>query len=438
MHSVGLSQNGSHTCMRASSMEGAACGACEVICRVTQGCRVQLDPITVLTVPTPEEVLGGEDDALDGDGRSSSDVTDGFLSCLANQNRESNSSDSSTSSASSIESTKCRRRHQRSRVFQSTCSREALFHVRSAANPVHRRDVYHVVTRVHRDLQENIRINDRILEINELNVKYMGEREFNEYLDKLSTISTIKLITWRWEFDENGPAIRQRTVVIRRALPRRPSRLLSREFSRLSLGDRIPRDVRNFKWITQDFIPYFIRIASETGLYICADMEDMTLKGKPMKNTDGNTENFRFLVRFYSCMVKDQGHGVNIRLGFVARHRGYDVSSVIVRSQTQVVLTSQAPYDTENPDERFLLKLEVLNDDNFFESLIYKSVYMKYNEDTTLMTMAFNQGPGPTCRFQTFQTRGPHSAPKLDDSAIAKIDGDMFVFVPISEGVALK
>lgn len=98
-------------------------------------------------------------------------------------------------------------------------------------------------------------------------------------------------MTWRWEFDENGPAIRQRTVVIRRALPRRPSRLLSREFSRLSLGDRIPRDVRNFKWITQDFIPYFIRIASETGLYICADMEDMTLKGKPMKNTDGNTEN---------------------------------------------------------------------------------------------------------------------------------------------------
>lgn len=97
MHSVGLSQNGSHTCMRASSMEGAARGACEVICRVTQGCRVQLDPITVLTVPTPEEVLGGEDDALDGEGSSSSDVTDGFLSCLANQNRESNSSDSSVS-----------------------------------------------------------------------------------------------------------------------------------------------------------------------------------------------------------------------------------------------------------------------------------------------------------------------------------------------------
>ena len=39
------------------------------------------------------------------------------------------------------------------------------------------------------------RINDRILEINELNVKYMGEREFNEYLDKLSTISTIKLVS---------------------------------------------------------------------------------------------------------------------------------------------------------------------------------------------------------------------------------------------------
>ena len=39
------------------------------------------------------------------------------------------------------------------------------------------------------------RINDRILEINELNVKYMGEREFNEYLDKVSTISTIKLVS---------------------------------------------------------------------------------------------------------------------------------------------------------------------------------------------------------------------------------------------------
>ena len=38
-----------------------------------------------------------------------------------------------------------------------------------------------------------------------------------------------------------------------------------------------------------------------------------------------------------------------------------------------MVFQSQAPYDTEKPDERFLLKLEVLNDDNFFESLIYKS-----------------------------------------------------------------
>ena len=68
----------------------------------------------------------------------------------------------------------------------------------------------------------------------------------------------------------------------------------------------------------------------------------------------------------------------------------------------------------------------------------FLDVYMKYNEDNTLMTMTFSQGPGPLCRFQTFQTRGPHSAPKLDDSAIAKIAGDMFVFVPITEGVTLK
>lgn len=50
----------------------------------------------------------------------------------------------------------------------------------------------------------------------------------------------------------------------------------------LSLNDRFSREVKNFKWHQDDFIPYHIHIASVTGLYVYADTVDMTLKGKPM------------------------------------------------------------------------------------------------------------------------------------------------------------
>lgn len=88
--------------------------------------------------------------------------------------------------------------------------------------------------------------------------------------------------TWRWEQCEGGHKIQERHVVIRNTSPGHPVPQMLREFSMLSLNDRFSREVKNFKWHQDDFIPYHIHIASVTGLYVYADTVDMTLKGKPM------------------------------------------------------------------------------------------------------------------------------------------------------------
>lgn len=128
---------------------------------------------------------------------------------------------------------------------------------------------------------------------------------------------------------------------------------------------------------------------------------------------------------------------------------------IIWISMGLLILQEHTDYNTENLDERFILKLLGSKEDNMFESLLYKSkacnlnhiyswaqlkyimlkwlwshfidVFMKFNNETGMLTMNYSKRQGPTYLFQTFRTRGPQST--VSDTN----GGDLFVFERIIE-----
>lgn len=389
------------------------------VCRVTRECELQLDKAVELTTWTPQDLLEAENESRES---ITGDNLDGIFSCIS-RNRD---SDPTASGGGNSESEKPGsifvRRNQRIRKFKRLWDRDTLFSLQSVKNPISHRDVYHVVTDSHTAISSLIRAYDRILEINEMDVKQMSEEEIDRLLERVANFSVVKLKTWRWEMCESGHRIQERHVVIRNTSPGRPVPQILREFSKLSLSDRFSRKVKNFKWQSDDFIPYHIHIASVTGLYVYADTVDMNLKGKPMAKSPKSNDQFRFLVRFFSCMVQDDDHVTDVRFGFVAQFGIYDVIC-----DSDVLLREHTDYDTEHLDERFIMKLQVQSEDNLFESLLYKNVFMKFNNDTGMLTMNYIKGPGPPCLFKTFRTRGPQATVSVPNG------GDMFVFERIIE-----
>lgn len=389
------------------------------VCKVTTERDLQLDKAVVLTTWNPQDLLKTEVESREN---LAGDNLDGFFSCLSGNRDSCSSVSSSSSSDSERPGSTLVRRDKRTREFKRLWDRDTLFSLQSVKNPISHRDVYHVVTDTHSALSSLIRAYDRILEINEVDVKQMSEEEMDRVLERVANFSVVKLKTWRWEQCEGGHKIQERHVVIRNTSPGHPVPQMLREFSMLSLNDRFSREVKNFKWHQDDFIPYHIHIASVTGLYVYADTVDMTLKGKPMTESHKSNDQFRFLVRFFNCMVTDDDHVTNIRYGFVAQFGRYDVIG-----DSDVLLREHTDYNTENLDERFILKLLGSNEDNMFESLLYKNVFMKFNNETGMLTMNYSKRQGPTYLFQTFRTRGPQST--VSDTN----GGDLFVFERIIE-----
>lgn len=391
------------------------------VCKVTTERDLQLDKAVVLTTWNPQDLLKTEVESREN---LAGDNLDGFFSCLSGNRDSCSSVSSSSSSDSERPGSTLVRRDKRTRMFKRLWDRDTLFSLQSVKNPISHRDVYHVVTDTHSALSSLIRAYDRILEINEVDVKQMSEEEMDRVLERVANFSVVKLKTWRWEQCEGGHKIQERHVVIRNTSPGHPVPQMLREFSMLSLNDRFSREVKNFKWHQDDFIPYHIHIASVTGLYVYADTVDMTLKGKPMTESHKSNDQFRFLVRFFNCMVTDDDHVTNIRYGFVAQFGRYDVIG-----DSNVLLREHTDYNTEKLDERFILELQVQKEDNIFESLLYKNVFMKYNNETGMLTMNYSKRQGPTYRFQTFRTRGPVPQSTVSDTN----GGDLFVFERIIE-----
>ncbi|XP_048745320.1 uncharacterized protein LOC125658195 [Ostrea edulis] len=395
-------------------------GECSWTCNITED--FVLD--RVLTSVTPAEVLEGDDDKEEESVHA--DDIDG-LSCIPfPKNRDSSTSTSSNSSSDSDDfiSTK----NRRARNFQSLWSRDTMFSLQSAKHPRNHDDVYHVVTQVYSAAQNEIRVNDRIIEINEKDVRRKSMQEIDIIWKGLAKASKIKLKVWRWKCDGVGHIVRELKIVFHRVRPDCPIR----EISRLALSDKIPRAVKNFVWTSDDFIPYHIRIASESGIYFFANSENMTLYGESMKEKAGNNQ-FRFLVRFFSCIIEDDVHGCNARVGFVVQYgKDFDVSSVLPES-TSVLLKRHVPYDTKKLDERFILKLQIPKEEDFFESLSYKNMFMKYDNESKEIRMQQMDGPGPSYLYEMFETRGPKSTAKFDIPTVSEIAGNLFVLEQIKE-----
>ncbi|XP_062602147.1 uncharacterized protein LOC134263786 [Saccostrea cucullata] len=424
------------------------------ICSVTRDCSLILDRFDIYTTPTPQDVLemgddffSDEDDSssleqTDGfslgsaalaskDSYANSDEVDGLFSCI-HFKRGSGSSTSSSSSSCSDKDSRPRTRRRRARQFQSLWSREPIFSLQSFKNPRSRKDIFHVVSDVHGTIQSGLRKNDRVIEINERDVRHESPNNVDIIWRGLSNVSKVKLKVWRWEEDESGPSIREVRMVYH---PVQPDCLI-RQISKLPLSDRIRRKAKSFTWSDMSFLPFHIRIASETGLYVSANTADMSLYGEQMELIPaGATDRFRFSAKFFSCILEDEDHGTNARVGFVAQFivqdKCFDVTSVIAESTSSIKLKPHVPYDTDNLDERFILKLEVPNEDNFFESLAYKNVFMKYNNDSKKLLMRQCEGPGPNFLFEMFETRGPNFDSTLNISSRSGIDADIFVFEPI-------
>ncbi|XP_061171801.1 uncharacterized protein LOC133181291 [Saccostrea echinata] len=431
------------------------------MCSVTGDYSLILDRMIIYMTPTPQDVVEtGDDFFSDEDNSANPEQTDGLISCkyiykrdtdtasLASQGNNENvanfdevdglhkrDSGSSTSSSSSCESGRDSRPRirRKSRKFQSLWSREPIFSLQSLKNPRDRTDVFHVVSDVHRAVQNGLRKNDRVIEINERDVRRESPHNVDIIWRGLSNVSKVKLKVWRWEEDKNGPNIREVRVVFH---PVQPNCLI-REISKLSLSDKIHRKAKSFTWSEMRFLPFHIRIASETGIYVSANTTDMSLYGEQMELVPGDIDRFRFSVKFFSCILEDEDHGTNARVGFVAQFivqdTCFDVSSVIAESTSSIKLKPHVPYDTDNLDERFILKLEVPQEDNFFESLAYKNVFMKYNNDSKKLLMRQCEGPGPNFLFEMFETRGPNFDSTLNISSISDMEADIFVFEPIKE-----
>ncbi|XP_048745318.2 uncharacterized protein LOC130046293 [Ostrea edulis] len=381
----------------------------------------------VLTSVTPAEVLeeGDDDEEQEEEEHVHADAADGLFS----KNRDSSTSTSSNSSSDS-DDLRSRRRNRRARNFQSLWSRDTMFSLQSTKHPRNHDDVYHVVTQVYSAAQNEIRVNDRIIEINEKDVRRKSMQEIDIIWKGLAKASKIKLKVWRWETDGVGHNVRELKIVFDRVHVH-PDCLI-REISRLSLSDKIPRAVKNFVWTSDEFIPYHIRIASESGIYVSANSENMTLYGEPMKVNDGNNQ-FRFLVRFFSCIIEDDVHGCNARVGFVVQYgKDFDVSSVLPES-TSVLLKRHVPYDTKKLDERFILKLQIPKEEDFFESLSYKNMFMKYDNESKEIRMQHMDGPGPSYLYEMFETRGPKSTAKFDVPTVSEIADNLFVLEQIKE-----
>ncbi|XP_048745317.2 uncharacterized protein LOC125658193 [Ostrea edulis] len=384
----------------------------------------------VLTSVTPAEVLEGDDDEEEESVHA--DAIDGLLCIPFPKNRDSSTSASSNSRSDS-DDLRSIRTNRRARRFQSLWSRDNLFSLQSAKQPRNNGDMYHIVTQVYGAAQNEIRVNDRIIEINEKDVRRKSKQEIDILWKGLAKASKIKLKVWRWENDGVGHNVRELKIVFHRVHPD----CLIREISILSLRDKVPKAVKNFVW-TSEFIPYHIRIASESGIYVFANIENMTLYGEPMKEKAKNNQ-FRFLVRFFSCIIEEEVHGCNARVGFVVQYgKDFDVSSVLPES-TSVLLKRHVPYDTKKLDERFILKLQIPKEEDFFESLSYKNMFMKYDNETKEIRMQQMDGPGPSYLNEMFRSRGSISRSgrarcvSFDIPTVSERDDNLFVLEQIKE-----
>ncbi|XP_061171802.1 uncharacterized protein LOC133181292 [Saccostrea echinata] len=405
-------------------------------CKVEGGLSPVFDDFFLyMTTPSPEEVLtrGERSFGIPGDKNkdgATDEVDGGLFSCFPSFSKEDSSSSSSSSDAEEREAETLRVRRSHSGRLRSFWSRNYLFRLESAYNPMDREDVYHVVKDVQDVAEKELRINDRLVAINEENTKNKSLTDVEIMWEQLQRCPKIQLKVWRWLFGENGLQICEITIVFYSIQPEE----LYKELSSLSLGGKIPRRVKNLRWTSSKFRPFHLRIACKTGIYVSAHVEDMALYGEPISQKPQQSR-FRFMIRFFECMVTNNDGTSDQRFGYVAKYKEngkyFDISSIITESASTVVLKPHVSYSSMAPDERFLIMYEVEDDDDVFESLLYENMFMKFNNETKKITMQERQALGPFFLFQTFVARG-NKPPQVNINCFSD-GGRLFAFEPITE-----
>lgn len=209
------------------------------------------------------------------------------------------------------------------------------FRLESAYNPINREDVYHVVKDVRGMTSKELRINDRMVSLNDENTRVKSLQDVELIWEQLEKSPVIRMRVWRWMNNDTGPQIYEITL----AFYNRHNSGSNKELSSLYLGRKSSRKVKNLQWTSLNFQPFCLRIVCRTGTYISANVEDLNLRGdaiNPQKNR------FRFLLRFFECLVQNEDGKTNKRFGFVGKFKingkCFDISSAISELSSTVIL----------------------------------------------------------------------------------------------------
>lgn len=356
---------------------------------VSEGDKVAVfdDVSLVLMTPSPEEVLKN--------GEREDDSADGVIFRGCND-------------------------HRQNLTFRNSSS---WFRIESAKNPMNGEDVYHVVKDVCGMASKELRINDRLVCLNDENTRVKSLQDVELMWELLKKSPAIKMGIWRWMYNDTGPQIYEVKIAFYNS--QNPGS--SKELSSLYLVRKSSRKVKNLKWKSY-FKPFCLRIVCKTGTYVSANVEDLNLRGNtvnPPKNR------YRFLLRFFKCMVQNEDGNMNMRSGFVGKFningKCYDISSAISELSSTVMLRPHATFNLSNPDERFFLTYKLEKDDDVFESLLYENMFMKFNIETETIIMHKRQERNPFFLFQRFVDRC-QVLPTVDIHAMRT-----FSFVPLDD-----
>lgn len=351
------------------------------------------DVFSVLMTPSPEEVLGNAERF------KGQHEVDGVLSGCYNDHRQ------------------C-----------TTLGESGLwFRLESAYSPMNREDVYHVIKDVRGMASKELRINDRLVSLNNENTREKSLQEVEFMWMQLEKSPIIQMGIWRWTLNDTGPQIYEIKIVFYNSHSSRSYK----ELSSLYRSRKSSRSVQNLQWTSSRFKPYRLKIVYKTGIYVSANAEDLNLRGEVITENPQKNK-FRFFLRFFECMVQNEDGKINKRFGFVGKckinDKCFDISSSISESSSPVTLRPHKIFKLSNPDERFFLTYKVEKGDDVFESLLYENMFMKFNIEKETITMQERQARNPLFLFHRFVAR-VHVSPQVDVNAFSD-EGHTFSFVP--------
>ncbi|XP_056005280.1 uncharacterized protein LOC130050166 [Ostrea edulis] len=172
-------------------------------------------------------------------------------------------------------------------------------------------------------------------------------------------------------------------------------------------------------WTTYEPRNFHIRVACETGVYLCVDRNITCVYGYPIRERR-EMSLFKFGVRFFKCKAMDSKRRYQAYFGcvFIFEDEGqlFDISSTLGEESAAVILKPHTAFSLDSPDERFFLMHGIEDGDDMFESLNYENMCMKIEISSQKIVMQYLgiSNPvtkksfkitKPSFKFQTFSIK---------------------------------